>query len=172
MAKRKAVVKDTDPAFRKLLTRFGEMGQITIGIHPDETNKPHPSGYTIGEIAEKHELGLGVPRRSWLLDYLDETKRSRAALMREAMKRVIAGKQSRKQAMEGLGYKAAKGIRDRIAQGRVKPANAASTVRKKKTDVPLVETYTLHNHITYKVFLPQAKSIKNPVQRALVGKRK
>lgn len=42
----------------------------------EEDNRPHPNSpdKTIAEIADQHELGLGVPRRSWLRGWLAARK--------------------------------------------------------------------------------------------------
>ena len=57
------------------------------------------------------------------------------------------------------------------ARGDVTPGIAESTIRKKRDDRALVETITLHDSITYKVWLPQFKSIRDPAQRAAARRK-
>jgi hypothetical protein len=44
---------------------------ITAGIHAEEGSESHGE-LSNAEIGEIHELGLGVPQRSWLRAYFDE----------------------------------------------------------------------------------------------------
>jgi hypothetical protein len=166
-------ISDKDNGFKRLAANLGDLGHITLGVHPQDAGKRYPdSSMTVGELATIHELGLGVPRRSWLVTWLDANA---AQMKREAttrLRRVIKGTETRKQALQAMGFKWAKAIRDNMAQSRITPRLAKSTIRRKGgLDVPLVETYQLHNNITYRAFMPQAKNVKNERQRAVIGKK-
>ncbi len=155
------------------------MGAITVGVQGEDAAKIHTADLgviapgagriTVGDLAKVHELGLGVPRRSWLVDWMDENKSTMSRETRTAMKAVLSGKRTRKDALAKLGYDWTKAVRDRMAAGGVKPPISAETAERKGHNTPLVETFDLHNHVTYRVFLPKKKSIKNAKQRRAVG---
>ncbi len=161
-------IRDKDKGFKALVESIGEMGGVVIGVQGKEADETYPdSSMTVGTVAKMHELGLGVPKRSWLVSYVDENE---SRLKREAgaqMRAVLARRKTRNQALIELGYKWTKEVRDRVAEGNAAgPPLAESTRAKKGHGIKLVETYRFHNAISYKVYLPRFKSIKNKVQRA------
>jgi hypothetical protein len=66
----KRVAVKTSPVLAKML-HLPRKVSISVGVHAEEEG-PHPNstGQTISEIAERHELGIGVPRRSWLRGWI------------------------------------------------------------------------------------------------------
>jgi hypothetical protein len=165
VAKTSVTIKDRDLGFKKLAATLGEMGSITLGVQGKEALEKHPeSELTVGEIAAIHELGLGVPKRSWLLSWMDANS---ARMLREAqtsLALVMKGVISRNKAMAALGFEWTKEIREVVSSGGVTPG--LPQPRPDGTTAPLYDTHTLHNSITYKVFLPAFKSIHDPAQRA------
>jgi hypothetical protein len=173
MTKVKTTVKSKDNGFSKLVASLGELGEITLGVHKQEADRRYlGSDKTVGQIATIHELGLGVPRRRWLGDWLDANIAKMKRDTTTRLRRVLKGTETRTKALQELGFKWAKALRDNMAQGRITPKLAKSTIAKKKGfDVPLVESYMLHNNLTYRAKLKQARSIKNLRQRAVVGRK-
>jgi hypothetical protein len=145
------------------------MGTIVVGVQGNEAQAQHPTAkMTIGELARKHELGIGVPQRSFLAAWFDSNKTRLQAELKDDMQAVLKGKQSRKKVLAARGYKWTEEVRKNIdADGVVGPSLAPSTIQRKGHHVKLLGlTYTLRNSITYKLFLPQKKSIRNTAQRA------
>lgn len=165
---------DKDKGFKKLVESLGEMGAVVIGVQGKQAKEQHPNApLKIGELAAAHELGLvpGAPARSWLRQWMDENA---ARLSEEAaaeFKAVMARKTTRNTALKKLGYKWTSEVRERIDSGKVPPPLAASTVARKGHSTPLLDTATLRNSITYKVYLPQIKSIRDKGQRVVARKR-
>lgn len=172
----KVEITDTDNGFKRLAESMGELGSVTLGVQGKEAEKPHPSApdLTIGQVAAIHELGLNVPKRSWLVSWIErnaERMRREAAVELEA---VLAGKKTRNKALQELGFKWTAEVRDNIWQGKILPPLKPETIQRKGGETrPLIDTRSLINHITYKVFLPNKKSIRNVTQRATArGQRK
>lgn len=162
-------VRDKDNGFKKLVAELGEMGSVTIGVQGKEATERHPSSdLSVGELAAVHELGLGVPRRSWLVDWIDAHADEMRTQTKAALVEVLARRTTRNKALTALGYNWTKQVRDRVAAGQVPPPLAASTVARKGHSTPLIDTNTLHNAITYRLFLPHKKSIRDPEQRGLI----
>ena len=170
----KVKITDKDKGFAKFVGSLGEMGNITIGVQGKDATKPHPEDprITVGELAAMHELGLrGQKARSWLTRWVDENTQKMLQLSARQLKRVLKGDISRNKALIEMGYKWTEQMRQRMWDGKVTPDIAESTKRKKKDDRPLVEYGILHDSITYKVYLPQFKSIRNTQQRAAARRK-
>ena len=164
----KATVEDRDKGYKALASTLGEMGEITLGVQGEEALMQHPnSELSVGEIAAIHELGIGVPPRSWLREWMDENQARMLQETKAQLALVMEGKKSRNQALQELGYAWTKELRDRIWEGKITPPLSMTTVMAKGGETrPLLDTGTLMNSITYKVFLPMFKSIRDPSQRS------
>lgn len=164
----KVVISEKGPGIAAFAAELAG-AELRIGVQGDEAAAQHPnSDMTVGALAEKHELGLGVPERSWLRAWFDRNQEKCQAETAAAMQLVMTKKLSRKKAMEQLGYKWVELIRDDIVSGKVTPALAASTIKRKGHGVVLWETGTLTNAITFRLFLAQIKSIKDPKVREVL----
>lgn len=176
MIRTSVTIKDVDKGFKRLAAELGEMGSVTLGVQGKEAEEMHPkAGISVGQLAATHELGLapGVPQRSWLRSWIDANESRMAAETRAKLQDVLAGRTTRKKALADLGYKWTAELRDNIWQGRITPALSALRIQRKGGETrPLLDTYTLMNAISYRVFLKQFKSIRDTVQRAAArGKR-
>lgn len=166
MIRVKGKVVEKGPGFEKLIAELAG-GALFVGVQGDEAKMTHPnSDLSVGELAAVHELGLGVPERSWLRAWFDENNERIQAQTREALGRVARREVSRKRALEELGYGWVDEIRENIASGRIKPALSEETKRRKGHDIPLLESGTMMNAITFRLFLKQIKGIADPALRA------
>lgn len=134
--------------------RLGDKGvaSILVGVQgkgAEEThNGENPDQETVGEIAGRHELGIGVPERSWLRAWVDENNPMIQDDLRAAMRAVLLGRLTREQAVEILGVKYVGLIQTRIANG-ILPPNAPSTIARKESSTPLIDTGQMRSAITY-----------------------
>lgn len=101
---------------------------------------------TMGEIAAIHEFGIGVPERSFLRGYFKESN----ATVAEAALRLLRSRGATPAMLETLGTWLVGQIQLRIAN-RIPPPLAASTIARKGSDVPLIDTGQLRSSIAYKV---------------------
>lgn len=165
----KVEIKDVDKGFRKLAQSLGEMGSVTLGVQGKEALMQHPdSELSVGEVAAIHELGLSGghrTRRSWLVDWMNENEARMVSEAKAEFAEVMAGRKTRNQALIHLGYRWTDELRNNIWQGKIKPPLRESTIAAKGHSIPLLDSATLVNAITYRVFLPMFKSIRDPVQR-------
>lgn len=148
----KTMIEDVDHGFDALLKRVLDAEAVlTVGVHEAEGAAEHDGGVTLAEIASFHEYGLGVPRRSFIADWEDENRDRHKAQLRAMAKAVIDGKlPSVENALERLGLLYVGEIQRRIAQG-IAPELAESTVKKKGSSVPLIDTGQLRSAILSKV---------------------
>lgn len=171
-----ARIKDSDPGFAKLAEALGEMGSITIGVQGKQAEQPHPEkpSVTVGQVAAWHEMGVvpGAPARHWLSGWLDKNKQRMVADARRQLQNVLQGHATRNQALIKMGYEWTDSVRRQFVEGKIKPANAATTIKKKGDNRPMLDTAAVANAVTYRVFLPNKKSVKDRDQRrVLFGKK-
>ncbi len=148
-------VNDKDKGFKRILELFRrnkKPASITVGIHQEEGNAQHGS-MTVAEIAAVHEYGSSdgtIPQRSFVRDTHDENLQSNLALLKLQEERVLAGHLTQHQACALLGEVASKQMVSKINAG-ISPANAPSTIRRKKSSKPLIDTGQLKGAISFRV---------------------
>lgn len=146
-------------SLHKHVQELAQLGAVTLGVQGREAGQAHkpdpkakggpsPAIQTIGEIAEQHELGLGVPERSWLRAWVDAHEAMIRTDAGKAMRRVLEGKLTREQALEILALKWQGAIQQWIADGRVQPPLSQTTIDRKGSSVPLIDTGQLRSAIT------------------------
>lgn len=146
-----AHVKDTDKGYKDLVKRvFGiQKPRISVGVFSEEAE--HGGPLSVLDVAIINEFGLGnVPERSFLRAWFDENE-SRAYQMCQVMlTTVVQGKRTKEQALQLLAMKFVGEIQQRISQG-IPPANAQSTIDKKGSSTPLIDTGQLRSSISFKI---------------------
>lgn len=140
---------DRDHGYNALMRLMGdrELGRITVGVHDADASKPEgeDSGVTVGEIAAVHEFGLGVPRRSWLRDWVDGAQDEIRKTITATAAAIVMDPGRREQMLERLALWAKAQIQKRIIAG-IEPELAEETkARKAKSggkskDTPLIFT--------------------------------
>lgn len=158
------VVRDSDPRFAKVRGALGHAFTVLVGVQGEKASEIHRDSsalaeslggngrpaapQTVAEIANEHEFGLGVPERSWLRDWVDQNQAMIRNDLRRAASRIIEGKLTIQQASDLLGSKYVAAIQTRIANG-IAPPNAPSTIAKKGSSTPLIDTGQFRSAITY-----------------------
>lgn len=146
-------VVDRDLGYKALLKRVARMAKakavLTVGIHDDAGSTG--SGLAVATVATFHEFGLGNnPERSFLRSWFDAKQGDIAKQMTASEKAVVKGTLTQDQAIERLGLRFVAEIQAKIASG-IPPANADSTVARKGSSTPLVDSGQLKSSITHKV---------------------
>lgn len=147
-------VTDKDHGYNRTvrsLERLAHQKQaLQVGIIGAAASAPHgDSGKaTVGQIAAFAELGLGQPERSWLRAWFDIHEEEIKADLRKVVQDAIEGKVDEAVGMERLGLKYVGQIQQRIADG-IDPPNADSTIARKKSSTPLIDTGILRSAVSY-----------------------
>ena len=153
-------VKDRDKVYRKRVREIKKLSRLRLRIGVlaagDAEHKGSP-GLTVREVGTFHELGLGVPRRSFIRDWYDPNVariRARAGRVSEL---VVSGQRTTKVAASLLGLWAQGEIQERITQG-IAPPLAVSTILRRKhaptregKTIALIDTGQLRSSITFEV---------------------
>lgn len=144
-------VKVTDKGLKAYKARAAKLAKpttLTVGVHGDASGE-YGSGASVLDIATWAEFGIGQPQRSFIRAWVEEHKADITAVVTRYGELVVAGKVSAEQAISRMGSLFVASIQARIAGG-IQPANAASTVRRKGSSVPLVDSGILKASITFK----------------------
>lgn len=150
-------ITDVDKGYKALVARVFDVGRpvVQAGIFEADGAQPHEGTpkATVADVATWHEFGLGVPERSFLRGYFDENRGRLLEMLRVEAKLVIAGKLSKEEALERFALKVQSEIQSRISVGGfgAYPENALSTIAKKGSSTPLVDTGQLRSSITTRV---------------------
>lgn len=152
-----AVIKDTDRGLSALMARrIGELA-ATVGVHADEgAGTKEGEEITVAEVAAIHEYGLGVPKRSWLRDFVDENEAKLRQMLTASYRQVMSGKLTEEQALTRFGLAVEGMIKKRITKG-IEPELLEETKERKKKmtggakDTPLILTSQFISSITHEV---------------------
>lgn len=157
-----AKVREKDLGLAELLKslKASRSIHVKVGVVGDEAKKVHDeeSGLNMAELAAIHEFGApaaGIPERSFIRATLDG---KRGEYARDLLPRLFRGVVERRtsiwQAFELAGMQMAADIKARITEGPgIPPPLAPSTIARKGSDRPLVDTGRLLGAITWKVEL-------------------
>lgn len=148
-------LKDKDSGYKDLERLVSKLrknrASVSVGITEESGAKQHSEAASISEIATIHEFGLGVPERSWLRGWFDESRAENAEQIKKATKAVIEGRISEEDALELLGMKFVGAIKERISGGGSLAPNSPQTIARKGSSVPLVDEGRFISSITHEV---------------------
>lgn len=142
--------------FQELRKKLGSMADayVKVGVLQAAGGAPHAGGgdVTLAEVAAFHELGLGVPERSFIRATFEdrEVQEAQRATSATLARGLIAERMSVQQALQRLGLWAVAQIKKRI-KDHIPPPLKQATIDRKGSSTPLVDTGQLINSITFEV---------------------
>lgn len=121
--------------------------RITAGIHAADGARNHSEGTSVIEIANIHEFGSrNIPERSFVRAWYDQNLvRAKAQLRRELLDS-LNQTGSTQRGLQRFALWVEADIVRRINEG-ISPANAESTVQRKGSSTPLIDTGVLKSSI-------------------------
>lgn len=154
--------------------RAPERITVTVGVHADDGAAQHvandtgePQPLTVADIATFHEFGVGpfsvmsafgadgaasvhehpgIPQRSFIRAWFDESQEFIVATLQSQMQLVVAGKLTAEQAGARIALAFEGSMKQRISRG-IPPPNAPSTIARKGSSKPLIDRGQLRNSI-------------------------
>jgi phage gpG-like protein len=135
---------------------------VSIGVQGAQAAANHQGTHlTVAQLATVHEFGkvirqpnmnrtIVIPERSFLRATVDRYREAIARRQVLLTQGYVLGKFELQGAMELLGQYVVGLVKQRIANG-IAPPNAPSTIARKGSSKPLIDTGQLRNSITYKV---------------------
>jgi hypothetical protein len=141
-------VKIVFGAQHRLLQQLAaDPGEVAVGVFE---GPQYADGTTVADVAAwNHEGTATIPARPFLRIGLQSE--AMQEYVQRAVKAVAEGRVTEDVALRALGEKGRAEVAKAISGRKVPPPNAPSTVFKKKSDVPLIDTGVLRSKIAYKV---------------------
>lgn len=126
--------------------------EIKLGVfgsekHANPDGSPGP--LTVAQLLEIHELGLGVPERSVLRAWAEKHEGDIQNDMRAAVRQTLLGRLSPERAAKLLGVRWVGQLQVFISTGQVQPPLAESTIDRKGSSTPLLDTAQLKSALTF-----------------------
>lgn len=149
-------VRDVDRGLKALLQRITPKAvtpAVEVGVLEGDGEQQYAdSEATVLDVATWNEFGTeDIPARSFLRGWADENESANVERMRRIGQAVMQGKLPSVEAgLARFGVFAVGSIQKRIADG-ISPENAPSTVARKGSSTPLIDTGQLRSSITYRV---------------------
>jgi len=148
------MVRETDHGSKQLISRMARTGKVRVGVIGSKAAEAKAvgeglTGDTVADIATIHEFGLGVPRRSFIADYVDGNVDEITTQLDRSAARILRGSQMIRE-LNLIGLFIQGQIQERISN-RIPPELAQATIDRKGSSVPLIDTGQLRSSITYEV---------------------
>lgn len=149
-----AGVEDHDRGWKHIADSFraakgGMVVHIGVqGIAAGERNENE--GVTNVELALIHEFGTPdnkPPERSFIRSSFDDHKKEYAGMLKAGSERILEGKLDIEQVVGVVGEKVLADIKQKINDG-IDPPNADSTIARKGSSTPLIDTAQMKNSLT------------------------
>ena len=149
-------IKDDRRRWDILGRTINASGRLTVEVGVRDDGRPRSGGGpTNAELVTIHEFGVDtenvkIPGRSFIRSTLDKNLAAYRRLGRELAGRAVLGQIKLTQALSLLGLQVEKDIRARIRAG-IPPPLADSTIARKGSTIPLIDTSQMIRSITHKV---------------------
>ena len=144
-------------ALRKIKSalKYADKKEVAVGYPVDasELGVPEPNygnEASIIEVALKNNYELGVPKRAFMGLASQYMKKAYKKVMEELGPKLLSGDATLEKVLEVAGLAAAEDVRKAITEGEWQP-NSKATIERKGSDVPLIDTMTMHNRATHMV---------------------
>ena len=152
-------VVDRDRGYKRIMQQALGVEQLecTVGVQGADALEDH-GGISNVVLAGVHEFGaeidtgngiVSIPERSFIRSTVDENDGYRS-MLRTLGEKVLVGKLTVHKALGLLGEKVTSDIKSRIEAG-IDPPLAASTIRRKGSSKPLIDSGQLKSAITSEV---------------------
>jgi hypothetical protein len=151
-----AKVQVKDRGLNALLKRLDPHGkpaaEVTVGIHETEGGDVEDSGATVLDVADWAEFGtVSAPPRSFVRGWADEAEQANTDKMRKIAQAVVKGDlPSVEVGLDRFGNVAVGDVQKRMVGG-IEPPNAPSTIARKGSSTPLIDSGLLKSSVTHQV---------------------
>jgi len=146
----KSTLKVNDKLWKEIKAQFPKIDKAVVktGIQSDAGEN---EGVSIAEYAAFNEFGTrNIDERPFMRKTFDDNLANYNKLIERLFKGMLGGKLDAKFAFNTLGQQTEDDMKDTITNGKF-TANAQSTIDKKGSSSPLIDTGTMRNSIRYEV---------------------
>ena len=129
--------------------QIGRRAQVLVGVQKGAGN--YDDGTPIAVIAAANHFGTStIPARRFLDVAVANNSKRYANIVRDQIPKVLRGKMDMDAVLNAIGNAAVGDVQDYMVDLRT-PPNAPSTIKKKGSDNPLVDTITLRPNIRHEI---------------------
>lgn len=149
----KNTVKTKDNGSAKVISASKKAAKIEVGVlGPKAHSKHRGSEVTTADVAGFQEFGTEtIPKRPFVSGWFDAVgKAGLPAILKDAAKKFLAGQIDGPKYVKLLGNYGVGGIQKLISAG-IKPALAESTIKRKGSSKPLIDTGVLRASVSFRV---------------------
>lgn len=150
------IVKNFDwSKYRELRSRLEGMAdkEVVVGVTRASAGRDQTGEINNAELAATHEFGTKdgrIPERSFIRSSMTEHSREYVAAHAENLRKVVRGEMPFEQSLQLLGLRAASDVQQNIRDGDFESL-AQSTIDRKGSSKPLIDTGNLRQSITHEV---------------------
>ena len=140
---------DLTPAGRKFFRELKKLQdlEVQIGFQGDQK---YEDGTSIAQVAAVNEFGASdIPERPFMRQSFENHEGELQAAC-DAAQRLVSSGGSAEQALQQIGVVAKGLVQDEIVNGGFAP-NAESTIKKKGSEQPLIDTGTMRQSVNFVV---------------------
>lgn len=154
-----ALYKEKDNGAEARMAEIAKLKErgIKVGVlgHAGSQQANGEQQATVADVATWNEFGTPTsPERPIIRGYVDEKKPEAVDLLTRMGKAVVSGKVTADQGFNVVGLKLVSNMQERMSNG-IEPPNAPSTIRRKGSSVPTIDSGQLRSSLTHLV-VPKA----------------
>ncbi|MBC3540655.1 hypothetical protein ACFSC6_12255 [Rufibacter sediminis] len=145
------MIKDIDKGWNRIKGEVQKMKNAHARIGILQGAPAYPDGTTQAEAAFWNEFGTeDIPERSFVRSTADEKRATYGQVMKKETDKIMLGTSNVKTSLERAGMLAQGHVRKKIKTLK-SPPNAPSTIAKKSSSNPLIDTGTMLRAVDYEV---------------------
>jgi hypothetical protein len=141
---------DLTPAGKRYFAELKKLAEMEVVVGFQSDGADYEGGASVAEVAAYNELGSSdTPARPFMRQSFEKHEAELKAAC-EQVNRTLASGGTVQEALGRLGVIAKALVQEEIVEGSFEP-NAPSTIKKKGSDKPLIDTGTMRQSVTYVV---------------------
>ena len=139
---------DLTPAGRRYFADLQRLAEMEVAVGFQSDGDSYEDGTSVAEVAAYNELGSSsVPARPFMRQSFENHEDNLKAAC-ERVNRTLASGGNLETALDQLGVATKALVQEEIVDGEFSP-NAESTIKKKGSDKPLIDTGTMRQSVNY-----------------------
>lgn len=145
-----ARVRDTvTPKGRKFLAEIEKLKRLQVRVGYQQGDAQEDDGVDLCDVAMWNELGTSnAPSRPFMRDSVDKNEDKINAFLKAQLKKLAAGETDAEGILKAIGVFQKGLVQKQIVDGDFVP-NAPRTIRKKKSDKPLIDTGRMRQSVNF-----------------------
>ena len=137
------------PEGKKLFAEIEKLKKLQVRVGYQQGDEQEEDGADLCDVAMFNELGTSnTPSRPFMRDSVDKHEDKINNFCKQQMKLLSTGKISTEEMLKSIGVFQKGLVQKEIRDGEFVP-NAPSTIKRKKSDKPLIDTGTMRQSVNF-----------------------